>query len=286
MTISGENASKEGLVVYNYDLTDVQIEEILGDYFLGKEEQIQPFSLLVVSPEDSDSISNVARTIECRVFRERFSTNTPELMKDVYRPYEDSSSFVIIIDNVSNLPVGVMRLIENKPGSGMISLDDVFLNPNINDGRGWGQEEVLIDDQKIRSADDLVRIGINSLDIATIGIIKGYRRGDSESRERISDYIILGLFYGLNVYSLDHDIGLWFAILDDNVLKYLESFGLYFDRYNGVQPKPYLGSPSSTPVFGEPYNLRQGFRAQHTKDGLYELVVEGKGMDNIFNTIS
>lgn len=63
--------------------------------------------------EAADEYSNMGRYVEGSVFYEHFG-DQPELLAEEYGPYEDASTFYLVIDHEAGMPIGVLRIIHNS----------------------------------------------------------------------------------------------------------------------------------------------------------------------------
>jgi hypothetical protein len=84
------------------------IEELIGSSELAT--GISEFALLTL--DGNSRFSNLARALECQRFQEYFD-NGPQEMKEEYGPYEDSSTFFLMVNRADKRVAGVMRIIEN-----------------------------------------------------------------------------------------------------------------------------------------------------------------------------
>jgi len=213
----------------------------------------KPYSLTVV--EADDPLAEEARELEALEFEFRFG-NTRELLDQMYEPYLEATHFVLVRDERVDLPVGMMRLVLNS--------DAGFPSVNSLAGSPWNDEPDLVLARSIRDFD-----ADRTLDVAMIAVRRGWG-----SREPAAL-----LFHELAHFSRLHDIYFWVTILNDTVLERMQLLGRPFERYIGVKPGPYAGSPSSTPVWG----VHPDAVARLAKDnpGLYAWIVEGRGLTEL-----
>jgi hypothetical protein len=171
-----------------------------------------------------------ARECEAEVFTEVYN-NTREELAEEYAPY-DSQCFVVVIDQELAAADPVASVIAScriiLPGSaGHKSIDDMTLPP-------W-------------SADALqatASVGINldhAMDIATIAV---RNRGTREGATAMA-----ALCHGMSMVSIAHDIPWLVAILNDTVRRMFKSWQIDLLEIPELGPRPYYGSPASTPVY-------------------------------------
>jgi hypothetical protein len=187
----------------------------------------EPFGLYAfpaAAPE-----SELARTVERRVFDEWFG-NSPELLDAEYGPYEDATLFLCVLDHRRGLPAGMIRLILPSP-AGFKSLHDLEA--------GWD----------VRAPDACARTGIDPhpdevLDVVTVAVDREYR-GDAAN-----GMISLALYQGVVQTARARGLRWLVTILDLAVLDLINGLTTApFLRYRGVEPRSYLDSPASLPVY-------------------------------------
>ena len=195
-----------------------------------------------------------ARQCEEDVFLQAFG-NTRAQLDDEYGPYNDQSVFVAVADD-SGRVYGACRLI--TPGStGLKTLNDVSREP-------WG-----IDGE--RSA-RLANIEIDrTWDIATLGVRRDYRGGKL--------MVALAMYHAIMKATRINEIATAVAIMDDHAHRVLSGAGYLFSALPGTRPAEYLGSPSSTPVYGHWSGLADAQRRTHPE--AYRLITQGIGLDGI-----
>lgn len=250
LEVKSENESLQA----KYNLTKAEKEEAVR---LLIERKLQPtesrYGVYVV--ESSDPAANLGRAVELEVFGEFFDNNE-ELMKREYGPYEQDSTFIIVLDKQTSEPAGVMRLIQNGP-NGLKSLNDLSKEP-------WLKGIDAVFEEDGLSPHDLDK----TWDIATLAVRKEYRGKTAVSA---------ALYHALYLSSEKRQIENWVAILDDNVLELLGALGIHFKRYVGVGSANYLDSPASTPVYGNKPEIVDYLRVN--SPDAYNYLVLGKGLE-------
>lgn len=248
-----DTESKEGVKVYEYRALS-QIEEArLIDILRSAEHENKDKRYSVHLVDGKSEAAQLGRSLEATVFLEFFS-NDEDTMQKAYRPYEEYSRFLLVIDQANNLAVGVMRLVDNSP-NGLKSLQDLQHEP-------WNKPLA-----KIFAENDIKPAMLDKTwDIATLAVRDGYR-GKSE--------VSSALYHGLYQSSVALGKTEWVAILDDNVMELLEKFSLFFSKYKDVAPGSYLDSPSSTPVYANVHQMVE-VRMRNADFGSYEYLALGK----------
>lgn len=168
---------------------------------------------------------DVARGVECEVFREFFG-NTPHDMAAAYSAYEHSSTFLLAVDRDRLEPAGALRIIEHSE-SGLKTLDDIARDP------------LRIPLDKVvahHGITDLRRVW----DIGTLAVLKPYR---GAAVDRFVSTMLYGHLYATAARSgVEHAV----TVLDKHAWKQLTGwFGLPFVTIADSQPFSYLGSEMS-----------------------------------------
>lgn len=246
---------------------DTEDSRVQPSYEISDRERLEIVRLLIerkLSPVESrygvyvvehdDPAANLGRSVELEIFGEFFQ-NDEQLMKREYGPYEQNSTFIIVLDEQKGEPAGVMRLISNGQ-NGLKSLNDIGQPP-------WEKELDIIFQENDLNPEDLDHIW----DIATLAVRKEYRGKTAVSA---------ALYRALYLASEKRKIEYWVAILDNNVLELLAVLGIHFKRYEGVGPASYLGSPESTPVYGNKNEIAD--RLREDLPDAYAYLALGEGL--------
>lgn len=197
-----------------------------------------PFGCYLAGP--NDPLADEARRLERAVFFETFG-NTEAMLQAEYGLYEDASVFIVVVDHLRSRVAGMIRLILDKHGH-LKSMVDIEAEP-------WNMP---LDEVMRESGLGHFRTH-EALDVATLAVDPEYRKGAS------SDLVSFALYRA--VVQTNNAAGMkWLVtILDVVVLELIQTKMLQpFSFYSGVEPKRYLDSPSSVPVFCEmePYLAR------------------------------
>jgi hypothetical protein len=215
----------------------------------------EPFGVYAFAADAPES--ELARHVEREVFYEFFK-NTPELLAEEYGPYEASTLFVCVLDHRRRLPAGVIRLVLPSP-VGLKSLGDV--------DSVWGHR---LDDVLART--NLTLESDRVWDVATLAV-------DPEYRGRATDGLVsLALYQGVAQLALRCNVRWVVTILDLVVLRLLQqATSQAFQGFAGLEPRPYLDSPASLPVYSD---LDAYFPRLETADpSMYEILFDGRGLE-------
>jgi hypothetical protein len=162
---------------------------------------------------------------------------------------------VCVIDHRRSIPVGSMRVL--LPGGPHKSLDDIELRWNASLEEVLGRTGITID----QSA---------TWDLATLAVDPSYRDGTVRT----------ALFQGVNTATLLTGAKWYVAVLDVIVLRMIQACtARIFSRYAGIEPKRYLDSVSSLPVYADLDRYLHRLRGEDPDS--YELMWCGKGLEPV-----
>lgn len=234
-------------------LADAELRRLAGQVIAP--EATEPFGAYLFLGDEPGA--ELARQLERVVFLEAFG-NTPDLLKRELGPYESSSVFICVIDHLRRLPAGVMRVLLPSPG-GFKSLRDI--EPF------WGETAAVLQERTGVEL-DLSR----TWDIATLAVAPGYRGGAARG------LVGMGLYQTLTLSALHCDIGWFVAILDMPVFRMIRwKLRMIFAGYEGVAPRPYLGSVASIPAWCDVEDAERHLAA--TDPDLHAILVKGVGLE-------
>ena len=200
--------------------------------------------------------ADLARHVEEQVFLEAFG-NTPELLAKEYLPYDEASVFLCVVDHLRHVPAATMRII-TPSAAGFKSLDDI--------GPVWG-----VDADQMFERTGLPHVPERTWDIATIATHPEYRG------KALIGLATLGLYQSLAHVSLGSGIDTLVCILDMPVYRMMQSkLHLIFDRFVGVEPLAYLGSPASLPVWCSLASAKR--RIAEADQGLHDILFVDNGV--------
>jgi hypothetical protein len=201
--------------------------------------------------------AELARTVERRVFAEWFG-NSPELLDAEYGPYEDATLFLVVLDHRRGLPAGMIRLVLPSP-AGLKSLHDLEA--------GWG---VAVSDAfaRTRIAPDPEAV----LDVVTVAV-------DAEYRGRAADGTIsLALYQAVVQTARARRLRWLVTILDLVVLDLINGLtSAPFRPYRGVEPRCYLDSPASLPVYCDLAEYLE--RLESADAAMYGILYDAVGLE-------
>lgn len=177
---------------------------------------------------DSSPFSDLARGIECSVFQQFFG-NDPALMAAEYGPYEEHSSFFLVVDRERCQVAGALRVIENSD-RGLKTLNDIAQPPLAI------SLEKVIHHQRIEDLD-------KCWDVGTVAVLKEYRG-------RTSGHVVSAMLYGmLRATARRSGIEHLVAVLDTHAHGQLvDVMGVPFTPIADSEPFEYLGSATSIAV--------------------------------------
>jgi hypothetical protein len=232
----------------------VDLHDLAGELIAREGRGSTPFGLYII-PAHAPA-AELGRAVERSVFMEYFG-NSPKLLTEEYQPYDDGSVFIVVIDHVLRQPAGAMRLL--LPGTPSKSLYDIR--------RVWEQDpaEVIARSCPHFDAD-------RSWDIATLAVMPGYRRSST------AGLISLAMYQAVGVLSHEHGIDWLVAILDVVVLDLIQTLlRRAFTPFDHLEPRNYLDSPSSLPVYLDLVEQRR--RIALIDPDLYERFTFGGGLE-------
>ncbi len=243
----GRDQSGEGQVL------DLVVEELRDlTETVMRPDAPEPFGLYVFP--SSHPGAELGRHVERTVFDEFFD-NSPEMLAEEYDPYEPASLFFCVIDHRRELPAGALRVIVPND-VGFKSLDDIE--------RVWEQPLDAV----------IERTGIDwderrLWDVATVAVEADYRGSATEGLASLT------LYQGFAQAGLRAGVEWGVAVLDVIVLDLIQGVtGQPFDYFRGVEPRRYLDSPSSVPVWIDGEAWVERMRVDHPD--IHAILVEGQ----------
>lgn len=185
---------------------------------------------LVVSLARNHAEKQAAREVEAAVFGEVFG-NTREQLVTEYGPYEEASHFLLCREAGTDGPIAVARLIAPSP-AGLKTLVDIVAEP-WNADRDFVVRQAGLDPER-------------TWDVATLAALPHARRGEASAALYASLVNVVTRAGGTS----------WTAIIDSKVLVLLRRAGVSAQALPGLAAAPYLGSPSSLPIYGRVADTR------------------------------
>ena len=181
--------------------------------------------------------------------------NTGGELEAEYAPYAGATTFLVLADARGRV-LGEVRLLMPSP-AGLKTLDDIGSPP-------WGVDG--------RRAARAARMDLSSTwEVATMGIRPGLGAGGVQHA--------LALYHGLVLVARANEVTGTVAILDQRVRSLLDAVGLVYPAIPGTAPAPYLGSPSSVPVFADFATMLDVQRRRAPE--AHRLIALGIGLDGI-----
>ena len=195
-----------------------------------------------------------ARACEAAVFGRRFGNSADEL-RDEYAPYEGSTTFGAVLAPDGSA-LGAVRLV--APGPGRVkTLVDASRPP-------WNVSERMLDE--VLALDEK-----RTWDVATLAVDPVAAGAD----RRIAPALLSVMFRALAGEAATTFV----ATLDSTARRSLEGLGMRLFDLPGAKPAPYLGSPSSVPVYRHLADLRSEHAAQFPQ--LHQQVFHGRGVEGL-----
>jgi hypothetical protein len=210
------------------------------------------FYRLVFQP--SEDIRAKAFACEADIFGSTYGVPYDDHVEE-FAPYESASAFLVVLDRQDDV-AGVMRLITPGP-AGLKTLNEAG-------GKPWN-----IDGPRAAAA-----VGVdpaNAWDVATLGVPKGV------GRHRFA--VTAALYHGLAVSSRRNRVPSMVMTVDERVRAILQMGGLFMTALPGATPRPFCGSPSSTPVYAHFDQMLDNQR--RVNPAAYRLMTQGIGLDNV-----
>lgn len=187
--------------------------------------------------EDGNEAADIGRYVEWTVFEEFFD-NDLERMKKEYSPYDESSTFLLVLDYEKAEPMGAIRII--KPSeAGLKSLGDL-----VQPDSPWYTPGDTLESRYQEIGDD----PDHTVDIATMAVMPDYRSNHSAQGASAA------LYSTCVRWSLANGFNHWVTIVDKNILDMMQSWGEPFQAFKGADWKSYIDSPASLPVHAELYS--------------------------------
>lgn len=215
----------------------------------------EPFGMYIFTADQPESA--LARSVEREVFDEWFG-NSSELLDAEYGAYEPSTVFFSVLDQRRCLPVGMLRVTLPSP-QGFKTMHDLE--------SVWGHSlESVLPETGIEW--DLERVW----DTVTIAVAGEYRGKATDG------LITMSLLQSLAQALLLCNGRTLITILDLEVLELFQTTVCQpWQRFPGVEPKEYLDSPASVPVYTDFDEYEPRMAA--TDPATHELIFRARGFE-------
>lgn len=224
----------------DYRPIDPELEAtMIGELINSNEELCQSDNKYAIATISGTSpYSNLARSLEGRVFEHYFDNNNDEMCTE-YRPYEDASTFFLVIDREEEMPAGVMRVIYPND-SGLKSVNDINTKKckdyENNNATNMGPEE-LYGEFGIDPA--------SAVDVATIAAHPEY--GAKNNDEAM---VLPSLMHALYRYTIQNGYDGIVAIIDKVPLQKLQEAGLPIYKSPRIaEPFKYMGAAGNSFIY-------------------------------------
>lgn len=241
------------------ELQDAELRRLTRDVTVSGAPE--PFGAYLFRHDEPGA--DLCRYLEQRVFFEACG-DLPEVMAAGYEPYDESSMFFCVVDQLRMVPAGMMRV--GLPGPlGFKSLNDV--EPV------WGEPVTAM----------MERTGVTidpekTWDIATYAIDAGYRGRAARG------LVGMGLYQSLSLAALQSGVEWFVTIIDMPVFRLVRwQLCLIFAGYKGVGPKPYYESPTSIPAWCDVIAAEKRLAA--TNRDLHEILIRGIGLERALRPV-
>jgi ribosomal protein S18 acetylase RimI-like enzyme len=233
--INSETGNSEPVADIHYDLSDAEVhnltKQLLAEYKTAIPKDM-PFVCFNI--RGTDLYSNLARTIEGRVFTEELC-DEPDRMAADFKDYENYSEFFLVIDVNSEMPAGTLRIIENS-NAGFMTVNELMyhVNPGDESPQNYSYEQFYKSANEQASQLGNTIDGIkdeNTWEVGTIAVLKNYRRSRNSSEDqKIASYVVSGLLYrSLYAQACRRDIEGFVSMIDSTALGTLKSLGIPFE---------------------------------------------------------
>jgi hypothetical protein len=233
----------------------------------------------------TDELSDIARSVETKVFSDRFSRSLSEVDAE-YKKQDELSTFLALIDvtDRDNLkPMGALRIIESDNELGLKSINDFVADTPDNP---WIDEVKQLHFTPEEGYDPIVawnrlcqRVGVTlkpeeTFDIATLAVLPEYASSGS------LDGASIGLYHSCLRYSFARGIKNFMSIQDLRPLEIIQAFGEPFETFPGIKPHPYGGPFDTIPAYAV---FETGLKKIRDYDALIgQVLIDGVGLENQF----
>jgi hypothetical protein len=247
------------MAIHHVDIARAELGDLV-DELTAVRQPTQPFGVYVNRFDEPGA--ELGRFVERGVFLEVFG-NTPAQLAHEYDHYDPGSIFITVVDHARHVPAGTMRVLVPS-AAGFKSLDDVLV--------GW---RVPVTELLAR-VDDAWNLDL-VWDLATLAVAPEYRG------EAALGLVTQALLQTLTMMAERWSVDRYVAILDLPVLRMLQwRIGRPFVAFPGVEPREYLGSAQSMPVWGSRRAWSEHL-AVHDPI-LHDLFFAGRGLEPVIST--
>jgi hypothetical protein len=218
----------------SYELTGTEVSD-LSRRLLQERPSYLDDQFVVYEMNGTDEFSNIGRYVEAQAFDETFNEKVDDMEKS-YGEYEGASTFFVVMDQKSQQPAGVLRIIRNSE-RGLKTLNDIAGEPlNI----------AIEDFMKFHNVESLD----NTWDVGTVAILPEYRASVRKSIMSKNTQPNILLYRSLYKKAENEGIEHFVSVIDRPAHNNLNALGVPFVPINGSKPFKYVNSQSSTALYG------------------------------------
>jgi hypothetical protein len=239
----------------------------------GRLAGIADYALAVVDGNEPEA--ELGRSIEYSEFWRAYG-NDYDLMEEQYAKYDQTSSFIIVVDMRTLAPAGITRLIRNGP-EGLKTINDVADVHN-----GWGVAMVPAINAHLQAIDGPSEADRQTsldkiVDTATVAVTP-------ECRREIGPHIISAALMRASILTAMRDERDLISVVADRVLELYDTvFAQPWHRIPGLDRRTYLGAPSY-PVFGDTQEYIE--RLKRTRPDIVDMIRNGSGLFSVADKVS
>lgn len=219
----------------NYELDRAEISQ-LSQRLLAERPANGNDRFVAYEFDGDDPYSNLGRSIELTVFDETFPDNKVEDLEREYGPYERASSFFVVMDQKSKQPIGALRIIRNSE-AGLKTLNDIAGEPLTI------STESFMNFHQVTSLD-------NVWDVGTVAVLPEFRTTGIKSAIGKNPQPNIMLYRSLYAKARYEGIDHFVSVIDHKAHRGLKLLGVPFVPINDSEPFSYVGSESSTALYG------------------------------------
>ncbi len=255
-----DNTSSDWVADWSIEaLQPERISELIGE-LTPSDEIRQGRNLGVHIVDGSNPLSDIARFIEWKNFEVRFKNDIGK-MKEMYEPYDEASTFLIIVDYENQKPVGNIRIV--KPVNDSLITIDAIVAPN----SLWKSQDDSPEKRKLEMGYD----PDHTVDITTMAVMPEYSSGHSK------DGASAVLYSTCVRWSLANGYNHWATIVDSHIYNMMQAWGEPFTPFEGTDFEPFEGSKASIPVYTDLYTGLEKVKA--FSEDIYDLYTKSSGLE-------
>lgn len=179
--------------------------------------------------DGADGLSNLGRYCERESFEEKFRLDDARMHK-MYGAHEAASIFFLVLDQQDAAPVGVIRIIRNRPGgAGLLTLNDC-------------QEMLGITQQQFQAHHGVRRLD-DVWDIGSVVVRKQYQSRDQNLASNL-------LFRAMHARAAHEGIAHYIGTVDRDIRRMIQRVGFWGGTICDTGPVCHSGSDDSLFSYG------------------------------------